>query len=59
MYLPASVETAAMICESIPCHIVLPKRVSDPSQTAPPISVAVRPQKMPRDTFGFQTPEAS
>ena len=34
--LPACAATSEMISESIPCHIVLPNRDSDPSHTAPP-----------------------
>ena len=48
MYLPAVADAPAMISESMPCHIVLPKRVSAPSQTAPPISATVRAPTRPR-----------
>jgi len=59
MYLPASAAPARMSSESMRCHIVLPKRVPDPSQIAPPTSAIVRAAVSPRETFGFQIPELS
>ena len=52
MYLPAVADTPAMISESIPCHIVLPNRVSEPSHSAPPICAKVRPLHLPADAYG-------
>ncbi|HVN34927.1 MAG TPA: hypothetical protein VMU96_06705 [Casimicrobiaceae bacterium] len=48
-----------MSSESMRCHIVLPKRVPDPPQIAPPTSAIVRAAVSPRETFGFQIPELS
>src|SRR6516225_8344142 len=59
MYLPTCATPAPISSESMPCHIVLPKRDSDPSQIAPPTWAIVRAAVMPRETFGFQTPELS